>query len=93
MKSPKSREYFLQNIFFHHRKKTFSKKILFFHKLYSSSYHHAKDELLTPNTLKVLADTVSRTKKNTTFHSLKKNVSNYYENMHTEVDEKHGGHS
>ena len=63
MKSPKSREYFLQNIFFHHRKKKFSEKILFFRKLYSSSYHHTQYELLTPNTRKVVADTVSGTEK------------------------------
>ena len=57
-----SRVFFTKYIF-SSSKKTFSEKFLFFRKLYSSSYHHAKDDLLTPNTLKVLADTVSWTKK------------------------------
>ena len=60
------RVFFTKNIFSSSKKK-FSEKILFFHKLDSSGYCHTKYELLTTNTRKVVADTVSRTEKKTIF--------------------------
>ena len=61
-----SRVFFTKYIFSSSKKK-FSEKIIFFHKLDSSGYCHTKYELLTPNTRKVVADTVSRTEKKTIF--------------------------